>query len=68
MAFCPICSDLLLRHIHAGHSYLYCQHCRIELPEALETQKIELGQSQTEMFPTEVMPRNMKSSIEASAK
>lgn len=67
MAFCPICSDLLLRHIHSRHSYLYCQHCRIEVPEVLGSQKVELGRSQTEVLPTEVVPRNMKNSIEAAA-
>ncbi len=49
MAFCPICSDLLLRHIHSRHSYFYCQSCRLEISEAVEAaQKVaELSQSKT---------------------
>ena len=69
MALCPICSDLLLRHAHSRGSYFYCQRCRLEMPEALGFQKVELNRSTTEAFPVQVViPRNMRNSIEASAK
>ena len=71
MASCPICSNLLLRHIHSGHSYFYCQSCRLEMPEAVRgVQKLtEPSQSKTETFPAQVMTSTtLANSIEVLAK
>ncbi|WP_181357505.1 hypothetical protein [Stenomitos frigidus] len=33
MASCPLCSDILLRHIRSGKSYWLCRRCRLEILE-----------------------------------
>lgn len=75
MAFCPICSDLLLRHIHSKRSYFYCQSCRLEMPEVTGgTQKLvdfspSKIKSRTEVFiAPAIAPTNTATSIEVLAK
>lgn len=74
MAFCPICSDLLLRHIHSKRSYFYCQSCRLEMPEVVGgTQKVvdfsPPTKSRTEVFiAPAIAPANTATSIEILAK
>jgi ribosomal protein L37AE/L43A len=34
MAYCPCCSDILLRHVRSRKTYLYCRRCRLEILEA----------------------------------
>jgi len=31
MTKCPVCSDVLLRHIRSGRSYWLCRSCRLEI-------------------------------------
>ncbi len=33
MATCPLCSDILLRHIRSGQPYWLCRRCRLEILE-----------------------------------
>lgn len=33
MADCPLCSDILLRHIRSGQTYWLCRRCRLEILE-----------------------------------
>ncbi|XGV96010.1 MAG: hypothetical protein ACAF41_25145 [Leptolyngbya sp. BL-A-14] len=33
MTTCPLCSDILLRHLRSGKPYWLCRRCRIELLE-----------------------------------
>ncbi len=38
MANCPLCSDVLLRHVRSKQTYWFCRRCRIEISE--ESEKI----------------------------
>ncbi len=29
---CPVCSNIILRHINRKHVYWYCSHCHQEVP------------------------------------
>lgn len=33
MISCPVCSNVLLRHIGHGDVYFFCNHCWQELPD-----------------------------------
>jgi hypothetical protein len=33
MTLCPCCSKALLRHVRGGQIYLFCTHCRQEMPD-----------------------------------
>ncbi|MBW4471378.1 MAG: hypothetical protein KME45_13375 [Stenomitos rutilans HA7619-LM2] len=33
MATCPLCSDILLRHLRSGKPYWLCRRCRVEILE-----------------------------------
>lgn len=33
MTNCPLCSDILLRHVRSGHTYWLCRRCRVEIGE-----------------------------------
>ncbi len=39
MANCPVCSDILLRHIRSGQTYWFCRRCRVEILEEPQTDK-----------------------------
>jgi hypothetical protein len=36
MADCPLCTDVLLRHIRSGQTYWFCRRCRVEITEQTE--------------------------------
>jgi ribosomal protein L37AE/L43A len=33
MTNCPVCSDILLRHVRSSETYWFCRRCRTELLE-----------------------------------
>jgi hypothetical protein len=33
MTSCPLCSDVLLRHLRSGKPYWLCRRCRLEILE-----------------------------------
>ncbi|MBC7970733.1 MAG: hypothetical protein H7Z11_11520 [Verrucomicrobia bacterium] len=33
MISCPLCSDILLRHLRSGKPYWLCRRCRLEILE-----------------------------------
>lgn len=45
MPTCPCCSDVLLRHIRARETYLFCRTCRLEMLESFYTQNKNPGRS-----------------------
>lgn len=57
MSNCPICSNLILRHISHNQIYWYCSHCHQEMPNFTT---IELSRSlqeklkQKELDPTAI--------------
>ncbi|MBW4691041.1 MAG: hypothetical protein KME27_04655 [Lyngbya sp. HA4199-MV5] len=41
MTTCPLCSDILLRHLRSGKPYWLCRRCRVEILEKKDsTEKI----------------------------
>ncbi|HEY9847595.1 MAG TPA: hypothetical protein V6D03_15540 [Candidatus Caenarcaniphilales bacterium] len=57
MSFCPCCSDLLLRHVRVGQTYLYCHRCRFESLEV--SPSLEVGSSQLQSpVPTQPVFKN----------
>ncbi|WP_421656995.1 hypothetical protein [Leptothermofonsia sp. ETS-13] len=51
MANCPLCSDVLLRHVRSGETYWFCRCCRIEI---LDKTTSTNGRDRINLQPTSV--------------
>ncbi|GEM_PF-1736464 len=57
MSNCPLCSDVLLRHIRSGKMYWLCRRCRLEHLERNDlmhhpTRKLPLHSSREHLPPS----------------
>jgi hypothetical protein len=60
MATCPVCSDVLLRHIRNGQTYWLCRRCRSEIQEIHVSQGLPLSYAKdilcsSLLYPSKVM-------------
>lgn len=58
MATCPLCSDILLRHLRSGKPYWLCRRCRVEI--------LEKKDATAKNYPThEVSPKTLPTHMPA---
>lgn len=55
MTRCPVCSDVLLRHISSGRSYWLCRSCRLEIAGQPSGQAMNALKNRSHFLPYELM-------------